>query len=177
MSPKITFQRVERDSDANRTRREKGERGIVYDFDVYVDGERRGVLHKIVYGGRGYELYDLNFNRVGPRWQSCDKQQGFEDHVRGLLPQLPTVEQAFWDSIRDGELIVIDHMAAQAREEAHLYGRYGWATLQALRSLTEAVEEDAATSPRSPDKNLTIAAVEVATRKAHAALAKAEGVS
>lgn len=172
-SPKIEFRRVERDSPSNkRLRAEGATRGITYDFEVIVDGEKRGELCKNVVG-RGYYLADLNYQLVGRSYaESCD-QADFDDYVRARLAILPTVEKAFWNAMRDGEDVVFGHMEEQARAEAQLFGRHGWRLLQALRRLHDASTLVAETS-QTWERMRALAALEVAEREAGEAIDEAE---
>lgn len=172
--PKIRFQRIERDNSYNKKLRVEGAtRGIIYDFDVYVDGVLRGQMCRNV-TGRGYYLEDLNGQLVGFSYADTCDQADFDGHVRERLPHLPTVEQAFWNAMRDGEDIVFASMEVQARDEMWLFGQHGWRLLQALKRLRDASTLVAATS-QAWERSRALAALEVAERDAELAIAEAQG--
>lgn len=101
---KIEFKRIERDSPANRRRREEGDnRGIVYDFDVWIDGERRAILHRLIYG-HGYDLMDRDHRPIqsligtpgpGRRTVTAANQATFREVVENCLKRnlIPTIAE------------------------------------------------------------------------------------
>jgi hypothetical protein len=64
--PTIKFVRVERDCPANKDRRADGfNTGIIYDFDVMIDGEKRAEMQR-QYTGKGYNVQDADGRPVDP---------------------------------------------------------------------------------------------------------------
>lgn len=82
---KIEFKRELRDCPRNTDLQKAGEKqGLLYDFAVMIDGERRGTFAKIGYG-RGYDLMDADrepirekedtWGRMGIKAESQDRFQ------------------------------------------------------------------------------------------------------
>lgn len=117
--PDIKFIKVERDCPANKTTRKeqaalpekwKTPRGIIYDYDIIIDGVKRGVWNKNS-GSIGYRLMDSSnrpvrapyFDTKGRRriedkeynWHqiTANTQGQFEEEVLKELDYIPTIQQ------------------------------------------------------------------------------------
>lgn len=111
------FERVERDCPANQNRRANGDTlHIIYDFEVWIDGEHRATFKKAD-TGKGYELHDADGRPLlGQTWRKhigkthVDKKAEFEATIQDKLALIPTL--ADMARMRDEE------GADKARQEA-----------------------------------------------------------
>lgn len=73
---KIEFERIERACPYNTSLRAKGDsRGILYDFNVMVDGEHRAIIRRKAYSV-GYDLKDADNRPIHDVYQNGDRSRG-----------------------------------------------------------------------------------------------------
>jgi hypothetical protein len=106
----IEFVRVERDCPANVERRADGNAlGIIYDFDVMVDGERRAQMHRD-YTGKGYHLQDADGRAIDP--PLAHYQTG------GVVGSQAQFKQVVPELLDAGKIPTLARMAELRAEEA-----------------------------------------------------------
>lgn len=119
----ISFKRVKRDCGFNEKLDAFGaDRGFIYDYDIFVDKERRGRWHRIGRGDIGYELQDMGgayVKRANPNdggWGrskiTVRKQDYFEVEFRRALDEglVPSSADVWNRRLQSGEAEVAASM-------------------------------------------------------------------
>lgn len=139
--PTIKFVRVERDCGANKTRRAGGfNTGIIYDFDVMIDGEKRAAMSR-TYTGKGYTVQDADGRPVDPplshyaTGRRVDSKSEFLSIVSELLDsgKIPTLAQLQEKRAADAKAKADAIIAKKAERRSAAITLYGIALYDALK--------------------------------------------
>ena len=104
----IEFQRIERDCPHNKRLREgSATYGLIYDFNVVINGEHRATFKKI-YGGVGYNLLDTGGNSI--KEHDSNRYSMLARNQREFLPIITNLVEA-------GRIPTLQQMA-EAKAEA-----------------------------------------------------------
>lgn len=106
----IKFVRVERDCPHNKNLRRDGEaRGLIYDFDVMIDGEKRAEMHR-AFTGKGYTVQDADGRPVDPpvSYYQTGRQVGSKSEFLTIVTEL----------LDAGKIPTLSDMAAKREAEA-----------------------------------------------------------
>ena len=96
---KIEFVRVERNTTWNQNLRKEGKtRGIIYDFDVLIGGERRAIWKRISFGNY-YELFDGDHRRLMTRGEPGRVWSIRQIEVRSQERFAAVIESALMDDL------------------------------------------------------------------------------
>jgi hypothetical protein len=144
--PTIKFVRVERDCPHNKDLRAGGDvRGIIYDFEVQIDGETRAKMERC-YTGKGYYVQDTDGRPVAPDvphrrvGRKVDSKADFLNVVGELLDAglIPTLAQLA--AKRDAEALqrAAKITEAKARQVQHAISEHSEALYSALKGMVAA---------------------------------------
>jgi len=140
--PTIKFVRVERDCPRNKSLRAAGDNvGIIYDFDVLIDGEKRAQMRRDIHG-RGYQVYDADGRPVGKgRYDGADvgSKAEFLNVASALLDAglIPTLAQMAEKRAAEARAKAEAVAAKKEEQRQHAIRHHATALYDALKEIRD----------------------------------------